>query len=126
MKTRQIIGILCLVLGVIGFLCNKSPTNPGSSVETYSFLYNSVTVILWIWLATSLFTKILMVADKKIKLVSMLSTIFFGIVIALIIIESRINPSTDMKWSVIQHIIVFVWMFSWVVIDAKDAIVELK
>ena len=122
MKTRQIIGILCVIFGVIGFWCYNSPTNPGSSVETHEFLFFFSTLVCCIWVAVSLFAKILMVADKKIKWVPISSIILFGIVMVLVIILKTIESGTDEEWSVIQNISIFIWIVGWVMIDGLDAL----
>jgi cell division protein FtsW (lipid II flippase) len=109
-------------LGVIGFWCVKSLLNPESSVETHNPLYNFLTVTLWIWIAVSLFAKILMVADKKIKWVPISSIILFGIVMVLVIILKIIESGIDEEWSVIQNISIFIWIVGWVMIDGLDAL----
>lgn len=126
MSLRQIVGAFSLVaLLVINTFVEFEPVVRG----TYSpdgFIDDFILVLVIVWLVTSGILKLSMIFNKRWFKFNALSSIFWVIMMLLIILPLHPANGTANQYSTVQNLSGFFIFFGWFLIDVADKFYLIK
>ena len=120
-KFRRNLGIICIVVGILGYITLFIPTNPG--IETQNIWADYIgTLFIFVWLFCSFIVKIKMInAGKSIRL-NLFSLDFY--LLTLIMVAVAINSAgyqaTGTEYSFIGNILICLFLIGWPIVDFVD------